>query len=215
MRTAFIVGVLLGLAGVLAAAKYVPWVNPPRLPSHTSVVANGGRAEAFVIRLPADRISAHGGEAVGVRGGAFPAGATLPDALGDAPLLVEQFKVRDRDGNVIGVAARHWSQPGGQSSSAWLLVIPSRGALLLEADGEPAGAIDAALAAAGRRPGGTWSGSATVDVVEDGGGRVVGGSGEFDGLEGRYGETWTVTGVGDSGELKGTIELNTVTFVAG
>ncbi len=215
MRTAFIVGVLLGLAGILAAAKYVPWVNPPRLPSHTSVVANGGRAETFVIRLPADRLSAQGGAAVGLRGDAFPPGAVLPEPLDGAPLLVEQFKVRDREGNVIGVAARHWSQPGGQASSAWLLVIPSRGALLLEADGEPAGAIDAALAAAGRASGSAWSGSTTVDVTRGDSGRIVGGSGEFNGIEGRYRETWTVTGVGDSGELKGTIELSTVSFVTG
>lgn len=216
MRTAFIVGVLLGLAGILAAARYVPWVSPPRLPSHTSVVANGGRAEAFVIRLPADRISAQGTEAAGLRGAAFPPEAALPEALASAPLLVEQFKVRDRDGNVIGVAARHWSQPAGNASSSWLLVIPSRGALLLTADGEPPAAVDAALAAAGRQPGAAWSGEATVEAApSDTGGRIVGGSGEFDALEGRYSETWTVTGIGESGELKGTIELSTVTFAAG
>jgi len=215
VRTAFIIGVLLGLAGILAAAKYVPWVNPPRQPSLTSVVANGGRAEAFVIHLPADRISAQGGETVGLRGGAYPANAALPEALGDAPLLVEQFKVRDRAGHVIGVAARHWSQSAGQASAAWVLVIPSRGALLMVADGEPARAIDTAVAAAGRQPGGTWSGSTTVDVARGEGGRIVGGSGEFNGLEGRYSETWTVTGVGESGELKGTIELGTVSFVTG
>jgi len=215
VRTAFIVGVLLGLAGVLAAAKYVPWVNLPRLPSLTSVVANGGRAETFVIRLPADRISSQGTGGVGLRGEAFPAGAGLPDSVGDAPLLVEQFKVRDRDGNVIGVAARHWSEPGGRASAAWLLVIPSRGALLLEANGEPAGAVDGALAAAGRQAGGAWSGSAAVDLTRGDSGRIVGGSGEFQRLEGRYSETWTVTGVGESGELKGTIELGTVSFVTG
>lgn len=216
MRTAFIFGVVLGLAGILAAAKYAPWVSPERLPSHTSVVANGGRAETFVIRLPADRISAQGGEGVGIRGGTFPSGAALPEPFAAAPLLVEHFKVRDRDGTVIGVAARHWAQPAGQASAAWLVVIPSRGALLLTADGEPAGAVDAALAAAGRPPNGAWSGDATIEAAQgDAGGRIVGGSGEFDALEGRYSETWTVTGVGESGELKGTIELSTVTFVAG
>src|SRR5690606_32702519 len=80
VRTAFIVGVLLGLTGILAAARYVPWFSPPRLASLTSVVANGGRAEEFVIRLPADRISAHGDEALGLRGGVFPAKAALPQS---------------------------------------------------------------------------------------------------------------------------------------
>src|SRR5690606_7744145 len=149
VRTAFIVGVLLGLTGIMAAAKYVPWVSPPRLASLTSVVANGGRAEEFVIRLPADRISAHGGEALGLRGGAFPAKAARPQPRADAPLLVEQCKVRDSEGSVIGGAARHWSRLGGSASAAWLLVVPSRGALLLTAEGEPPAAIDAAIAATG------------------------------------------------------------------
>lgn len=216
MRTAFIVGVLLGLAGMLAAARYVPWVSPPRLPSYTSVVANGGRAEEFVIRLPADRISAQGSEAVGLRGAEFPAGAALPEALTTEPVLVEQFKVRDREGNVIGVAVRHWSQPGGEASAAWLVVIPSRGALLLTAEGEPPAAVDAAISAVGYQTGRAWSGDASIEAARgDAGGRVAGGSGEFNALEGRYSETWTVTGVGESGELKGTIELRTVTYVAG
>lgn len=213
MRTAFIVGLLLGLAGTLAAARYVPWVDPPRVPSQTSVVANGGRAEAFVIRLPADRISAHGGDAAGLRGGAFPDEAVLPEALTRAPLLVEQFKVRDRDGNVIGVAARHWSVQDGEASAAWLIVVPSRGALLLQAGGEPSRALDSALAAAGHQAGRTWSGETSFEPAGEG--RIVGGSGEFEALEGRYTETWTVTGVGESGELKGTVELSTVTFAAG
>jgi len=216
VRTAFIVGVLLGIAGILAAARYVPWVGPPRLPSYTSVVANGGRAEEFVIRLPADRISAHGGEAAGLRGGAFPQDTALPEAFAAAPLLVEQFRVRDRDGSVIGIAARHWSQADGDASAAWLLVIPSRGALLMAADGEAPRAVDAAVAAAGGQPGGTWSGETTIELADrEGGGKVIGGSGEFESLEGRYSESWIVTGVGESGELKGTIELRTVTYTAG
>ena len=44
-----------------------------------------------------------------------------------------------------------------------------------------------------------------------GGGRVVGGGGEFQGLAGTYTETWLITGLGEDGELRGTIELATVT----
>lgn len=217
MRTAFIVGVLLGVAGILAAAKYMPWVDPPRLPAHTSVVANGGRAETFVIHLPADRIFAHGSEVVGLRGQVFPASARpLPDTLTTQPLLVEQFKVRDVDGQVIGIAARHWAGRDGPAAVAWVVAIPGRGALLLTAEGEPTGAVEAAVDRAGRQAGQTFRGSATFDAARgDAGGRVAGGSGEFDALDGRYSETWTVTGAGDTGELKGTIELATVTFVKG
>ncbi len=217
MRTAFIVGVLLGLAGILAAARFVPWVDPPRWPAHTSVVANGGRAEAFFIHLPADRIFAHGSEAVGLRANVHPASAVgLPDALQTQPLLVEHFKVRDLEGRVIGVAARHWNRRDGAAAAAWVVAIPGRGALLLTAEGEPARAVEAAVDRAGRQPGQAFSGSAAFEAVRgDAGGHVAGGSGEFHALEGRYSETWTVTGVSEAGELKGTIELHTVTQLAG
>lgn len=213
MRTAFIAGVLLGIAAVIAAARYVPWVDPERLPSQTSVVANGGRAESFVIRLPADRIAAQGSAESGLRGAPFPADAALPDALASAPLLVEQFKVRDREDNVIGVAARHWTETDGEPAAAWLIVIPSRGTLRLMSAAEPARAVDARLASAGARQGEAWSGDVTLDASSgQDGGKVLGGSDEFEGLEGRYTETWTLTGAGESGELKGTIELRTVTY---
>jgi hypothetical protein len=213
MRTAFVIGILLGIGAVLAAAKYMPWVAPTRIPSLTTVVANGGRAEEFVIRLPADRITQHGGRDAGLRAAAFPPVTALPESLRSEPLVVEQFKVRDREGRVIGVAARHWTQGGGASGTAWLVVIPGRGALLLRSEGEPARAVDAELAAAGFRSGESWSGEIRVSAADEAEpGTIRGGAAEFAGLEGRYTETWTVTGVGAGGELKGTIELRTVIF---
>lgn len=173
MRTLFIVGVALGFAAVLAAARFAPWLDPVRLPSHTTVVANGGRAETFVIRLPADRIAAAGSEAAGLRADA-EASAALVSALGSAEVLVEQFKVRDREGQVIGIAARHWAPADGAAGAGW------SGELRVEFPRAPSS------------------------------GRVQGGTHEFAGLEGTYTETWTITGVDESGELRGTIELDTV-----
>src|SRR5690606_28833336 len=202
MRTTFVVGVLLGLAGVLAAARFVPWIAPDRVPSYTTVVSNGGRAETFVIRLPADRLAVAGGEEAGVR--AFGAAAA---ELGS--VLVEQFKVRDREGQVIGIAARH-RDPAG---AAWLLVVPGRGTMLLAGDAESARALDDALSSAGRRAGEAWSGEVRVVFPRPpSNGRILGGTHEFAGLEGTYTETWTITGVGEGGELRGTIELATVTL---
>ncbi len=40
---------------------------------------------------------------------------------------------------------------------------------------------------------------------------VAAGSDEFAGLAGKYSETWTITGVTEGGELRGTIEIDTVT----
>ena len=212
MKAALLIGMLLGFGGVLAGAHVYPWVDHERLPSRTTVVANGGRAERFVIHLPADRIHAAGAPSAGSRAAAAPAGGALPAELAASPVLAEHFKVRDVDGQVIGVAARHWSGVDGASGAAWALLIPGRGALLLSGAAEPAGRIDAALRGAGHVAGSAWSGELTVALASgDAPGRVVGGSDEFDGLVGTYSETWKITGVSADGELRGTVELDTVT----
>ena len=211
MKTTFFLALFLGFAGVLAAGHWVPWGAHVRLPSQTHVVANGGRAEQFLIRLPADRIDVAGAKTVGLR--AASAAATLPPQLTAEPLLVEHFKVRDAAGNVIGLAARHWSADTHSSGTAWSLMIPSRGALLLTAPAEPRAALDTALRNAGYTAGALWNGNVKVAFApEDSDSAIVAaGSEEFAGLAGKYSETWTVTGVTDGGELHGTIEIDTVT----
>ena len=211
MKTAFLLSVLLGFSGVLAAAHFVPWMGYTRLPSQTEVVATGGRAEQFLIRLPVDRIEATGAAASPLRAPAAAAVA-LPSELATQPLLVEHFKVRDAAGNVIGLAARHWSSDGRAVGTAWSVLIPSRGALLLTAPGEAKTAVDAALQKAGYRPGSAWSGSLAVELTpREAGGELAAGSEEFEHLDGSYKEVWNLTGVSETGELRGTIELDTVT----
>jgi hypothetical protein len=212
MKTTFFLAILLGFVGVLAAGHFVPWGAHVRLPSQTRVVANGGRAEQFVIRLPADRIDVAGGKTAGLRAAAAGAG-TLASQLTSEPLLVEHFKVRDAAGNVIGLAARHWSGDAHASGTAWSLMIPSRGALLLTAPAEARAALDTALHTAGYNAGTAWNGDVKVAFAPEGtdAAIVAGGSDEFAGLAGKYSETWTITGVTDGGELHGTIEIDTVT----
>lgn len=211
MKARLLLGVFVGFGGVLAAAHLYPWVDHPRLPSHTSVVANGGRAERFVIHLPVDLIQTTGA-AAGMRGAAYPTGAALPRELGAAPILAEHFKIRDADGQVIGVAARHWTDAAGSPGAAWVLLIPSRGALLLAGAGEPAIRVDAALERGGYRAGTAWSGDIVVSMRDAAApGRVVGGREEFANLDGEYAETWKITGVTAAGELRGTVEIDTVT----
>jgi hypothetical protein len=212
MKTAILLGFVLGFGGVLAGSHFLPWVAHARLPSQTSVVANGGRAEQFLIRLPVDRIGSAGATA-GIRGSPMFANMALPENIAKEPLLIEHFKVRDSVGNVIGLAARHWSAgPDGDAGSAWVLMIPSRGALMLAAPGEPRGALDAALQKGGYK-GASWDGDVRIDLAgAEGRGSIINGSAEFEGLDGEYSERWNVSGVSDTGELRGTIELNTVTF---
>jgi hypothetical protein len=211
MRVAFIAGLAAGFAGVLAAAYYSPWLRPRRLPSETSVIANGGRAERFVIRLPSDRVAGAGSAGAGLRALPFPQDLALPRAATARPVLIEEFKLRDRSGNVIGLAARHWTDTGSGPGSAWLLLMPGRGALMLAGPGEAASAVDSALGSAGRKGSGSWSGEARLEVGA-GQGRIVSGSGEFGGLTGRYKETWELTGAKPGGELNGTITLDTISY---
>jgi hypothetical protein len=211
MRTLFLLAMAVGAGGTLAAAHFVPWVSHDRLPSQTSVVANGGRAEQFVIRLPADQIGATDGQTGGLRSVSGQGAMALPAKFAASPLLVEHFKVRDSVGQVVGVAARHWATSEHGPTTVWSVLIPARGSLLLRAPGEASGALDAALQRAGYTPGSAWEGTVEMALAGSGAGVVAGGSGEFDGLAGTYTETWKVTGIDSDGALRGTIELYTVT----
>src|SRR6185295_4821514 len=136
MRTLFLLGIVFGLAGTLAAAHWVPWISHARLPSQTTVVANGGRAEQFLIRLPGDRIAATDAKAAGLRSIATTGSMILPAKFVSESLLVEHYKVRDATGQVVGIAARHWASGDHGMTATWSLVVPARGALVLHAPGE-------------------------------------------------------------------------------
>jgi hypothetical protein len=209
MKRLILLGIVFGFGGTLAAAHWVPWVGYERVPSQTSVVANGGRQERFVIRLPADRIAAFGPQET-LRSHAYPEDAAI--ATGDIPPpLIEHFKIRDSAGNVIGVAARHRvSMPEG-AESAWLLSIPGRGSLALVGPGESDASIDSALQSRGFTPASAWTGDVALALAADRTAtRTVAATGEFTGLDVRFTETWELTGVSETGELRGTIELDTI-----
>jgi hypothetical protein len=212
MKIVFAVAVLLGLGATLAGGHFVPGIEHARLPSLTSVIANGGRAEQFVIRLPADRLTATDGEAGGLRAQRGDGAMLLPATLMAEPVLVEHFKIRDAGGNVVGVAARHWSANASGATTSWALLIPSRGAAVFSAPGESRGALEAALRERGYAAGRAWDGAIELAVTRaDAPGALAAGTQEFAGLSGAYTETWTVAGVGEDGELRGTIVLDTVT----
>jgi hypothetical protein len=212
MKTVFGVAIVCGFGGTLAGAHFVPWLTHARLPSHTSVVANGGRAEQFLIRLPTDRIAATDGEAGGLRGSGVAGAMALPAQFVAEPLLVEHFKVRDAAGSVVGVGARHWNATGIDPTTTWSVLVPSRGAFVLSAPGEVRGAVDAALRSSGYHAGNAWDGQVSVPMIPRSDvGVVAAGTGEFEGLSGTYTETWTVAAVDEDGRLSGTIELSTLT----
>ena len=49
-----------------------------------------------------------------------------------------------------------------------------------------------------------------IGSAEAGSGRIVGGSHEFAALGGTYAESWAISGVSQAGDLRGTIELQTI-----
>jgi hypothetical protein len=194
----------VGFAGTLAAAHFFPWVSHTRLSSQTSVIANGGRAEQFVIRLPGDRIATVALDGPDSRAAGF---AALDNRAPD----LEHFKVRDRAGNVIGIAARHWAETESGATTTWALVFPARGAIVMAHAGEARDAVEAALQSRGHVAGAQWEGELNIALVGDAAEtQSVVGLREFTGLDVRYTEEWNVTGVDEHGEIRGTIELDTV-----
>ncbi len=214
MKIVLAIAVLLGFGATLAGGHFLPGIEHARLPSLTSVVANGGRSEQFVIRLPADRLTATDGEAGGLRAQRGEGAMLLPAKLMAEPVLVEHFKIRDAGGNVVGVAARHWTGGATGATTTWALLIPSRGAAVLSAPGESRGMLEASLRERGYAAGRAWNGEVELMVTRlDAPGVLTAGTQEFASLSGAYLETWTVAGVDEDGELRGTIALDTVTWL--
>jgi len=207
MKRLLQLGFVIGFAAAAAAAYFLPWISYQRYPSATTAVMNGGRGERFVIRLPNDRIDAatNLASAVGPLHQPYAPEAGLD---GVAATASEHFKLRDIDGNVIGIATRHLTSDAEGTSTAWLLTLPARGSIAFGGRTGPMDRIESALASAGFTPGQPFAGEFSVPTAA--GMSSVHSSREFDGIAFNLDVTWFVTGVDDEGQLRGTIELATV-----
>jgi hypothetical protein len=190
MKRLLQLGFILGFVGTLAGAYFAPMFEYTRHRSATSVVANGGRVEQFVVRLPADRIDSTAGPA--------PVSAS-PDTR------LQHFKLRDATGNVIGLAARHSLAAG---ETAWMLTIPSRGTIALAGNAVVTEPIESVAAERGLAIGETLEQALSIDVAAPA--RSVTATGEFANLEFDLVETWVVTGIDEDGQVHGTLQLNTI-----
>ena len=209
MKFLVIIGFLVGFAGVLTAAGLAPVGSQERVTSQTTVANNGGRLETFVIRLPADRIVSTGGGA-SLRVSDQMTHVEPPAGLAENEFTVEQFKLRNVAGDVIGVAVRHWTQADAQGAVTWTANIPSRGSLVWGSVGDPGAELAAALVTAGVPSGIDWQGNITIAMADgERAGTVLAGTEEFADNLGRVDEAWEITGVGSNGELRGTITLAT------
>jgi len=126
----------------------------------------------------------------------------------DSGAQLRHYKLRDAEGNVIGVAARHELTIGDTAEAAWLLAIPSRGTIALAASLPAAGGIESAVAALGIADGETIDQPLSIDIATPA--RSVTATGEFAGIDFELLETWVVTGVDENGGIRGSLRLNTI-----
>lgn len=225
MKRPFIIAFVAGLLAVLLAAALWPLPDHPRLHAITSVPPDGGRQEDFVIHWPEDRI-ARPGERQGGQPSTAALGASVLEDSAGRRLSAELFRLRDAEDNVIGLAGRLAGTGGaladqGRSATNWLLVIPSRGALFLAqsdvldttARQELGATGPVVLAPAqGAR---FWSDRPRVRITAPApagatSGRLLRGTGEFDGLRGSFTETWDLQEVNADGSTTGRILLSTL-----
>lgn len=223
MARAFIIAFFAGVLLVGATAALLPLPTHVRYPSVIAVQPDGGRQEDFIIRWPEDRIPRAGEERGSLPAGAVPGAEVLEDTAGQRA-SAEMFRLRDAQDNVIGVASRIAGTGvalanTGRSATNWLLVIPSRGALLLA----QADALDAtvrqALTEAGPvalAPGESaafWRDRTRYRVTAAAAGatgRVLRGTDEFSDLSGRFTETWELDELNADGSTRGRVVLSTI-----
>jgi len=189
--TFFVVGIVL----TLAAAYFYPLPEPTKAYSQATALANGGREEIFIIRLPDDRLGSPRAAST----------ATFPQqsfsAAGKERVLAELFRVRNPEGQIIGLASRMNGQAPDdvglqEAVTDWMLLIPGRGALMMsrgtvEAGGEREFFID--------RMGFSFVNS----------GPIISGTGDFEGLSGFYQEETEIERVDANGQAFGSVKLST------
>lgn len=133
MFKAFSFGIFSGAAIAVCLLYFVPAVDQHREASLISVQANGGNSEAFHVNLPGDRILAATGSKQPI-----PANLEWPNANIFQNAQTELFKLRNRDGAVVGVASRISGPVGGSGSIVeWTLHLPARGTLYASMESPP------------------------------------------------------------------------------
>ncbi len=180
MLKTYLAGIVLGVAGAIAALNYTPVVQLGRAPSMITVTPNGGISEVFHINIPDDRIM------LGTPSGTsdLPADIEWPDNEVLKGTRTELFKLRNAREDVVGVASR--VAIGNKTLGSvveWVLHLPARGSLYV---GVGPDATD-----------GLRTGAVTAGTLE------------FDGLQGSFSERWIASaGAGDDRQaMGGQIEL--------
>lgn len=179
MIKTFILGIILGLAGVFTALHFVSAVDQHRESSIIAVTRNGGNTEVFHVKLPIDRIM------IGAQGQAnpLPPGMEWPNDPMFSNVRAELFKLRDARDAIVGVASRFaLSDPEFGDKIEWVLHLPARGSVFVRMLPQPIDRMRVGDLSAGTR--------------------------EFGSMLGQLSERWIADTSGSSGELTGRIELS-------
>jgi hypothetical protein len=190
----FLASLAFGLLLTFLAATFFPLPQPAKIYSEATVLANGGREEVYFIRLPDDRLGSPRAAATAN----FPQQAF--SATGKERVLAELFRVRNAEGEIVGLATR---MKGPVASAAntpeavtdWMLLLPGRGALLMSYG-------NVAVRSKSDFPVDRMGFSPANSGV------VVAGTGDFEGLVGFYQEKTTIEKVDADGQTYGLVTLS-------
>lgn len=174
----FIVGIILGIAGVFTALHFVPVVDQHRESSIVAVSLNGGNSETFHVKVPMDRIM------IGAQGRAtaLPPEMAWPEDERFSNVRAELFKLRNSRDAVIGMASRIAADdPDLGGVIEWVLHLPARGSVFVNMPANTSGSQRVGQLAAGTR--------------------------EFSTLVGDMSERWVAETDGVDGAATGRIEL--------
>ncbi len=147
MFRTFIIGIVLGITGVIAALHFLPAVDQARESSVIMVTPNGGNSEAFHVNIPMDRIM------IGAPGQpeTLPPDLEWPTDPMFANSRAELFKLRNTRDAVVGVASRIAASEDSGDVIEWVLHLPARGSLFVTMDPAPAEGQRAGSMRAGTR----------------------------------------------------------------
>ena len=184
MIKTFIIGIVLGIGGVIAALMFVPVVDQAREVSIISVSPNGGNAESFHVNVPTDRIMIGDAD----REAPLPEGMVWPDHELPGDVKAELYKLRNSRDAVVGVASRIAvaNETVGEIIE-WVLHLPARGSLYISLKPEPTD---------GRRTG-----------------SIIAGTREFEDLDGQVEEQWLANTAASTTGPAGRIQL-TSSFIS-
>ena len=202
----FLLAFLAGVVAAMLLAQLFPYPGQVRERSLSGALPNGGRLETFHIDLPGDRL--------------VPAQDAELGEAGQTDVRAEIFRLRNEENRVVGLAGKLSGRPvdgapDGETTSDWTLVISGRGGLFMTQTN-----ADPVLIGRTERRGTPPElelrddrGVGATHLISDGeapdGGRVLGGTGEFTGLAGRYDESWQIDSVSGDDQMQGRIVLRT------